>query len=142
MPRDSSTESSTSYGRPIPPRTLASMHGPGRKIEQWRKKSVSTIGVASNAPHGLLRLTWHGRDERHRSRPRRAFGTNPMASSGRAFEYRERHPRWLLRMLTLFLLVAAALVATVLLHRRFPEHDFWFLDIPVVGLVTYIGGRK
>jgi len=64
-----------------------------------------------------------------------------MESSGRAFEYRERRPRRLLRMLTLFLLIVAASLATVLLHRRFPAHDFWFLDIPVVGVVTYIGGR-
>ena len=64
-----------------------------------------------------------------------------MGSSGRAFEYRERHPRRLLRMLALFLLTAAALIATVLLHRRFPAHDFLFLDILVIGLVTYLGGR-
>ena len=44
-------------------------------------------------------------------------------------------------MLALLLLTAAALTATVRLHRRFPAHDFLFLDILVVGLVTYLGGR-
>ena len=44
-------------------------------------------------------------------------------------------------MLALFLLIVAALTATILLHRRFPAYDFLFLDIPIVGLVTYVGGR-